>query len=343
MKNTLTTTALWLLPASVMAAASAITSLPAPYPSMGEIERLDPALDTLLARGAKLEKLAEGFDWSEGPVWVPAEGQLLFSDVPQNVIYRWRDGEGVHVFLTPSGFTGEKYEGRESGSNGLVLDAHGRLVLAQHGDRRVARLNLDGRSFTTIADRYEGGRFNSPNDLCYDRAGNLYFTDPPYGLPSNAKQEIEYQGVYRVTPAGQVTLLVREQTRPNGIALSPDERTLYVANSDSKHPVIMAYSLRGDGTVSGGRVLFDTTALAGAGRRGLPDGLKVDQQGNLWATGPGGVLILTPDGRHLGTILTGQATANCAFGDDGSTLYITADGILCRIRTRVVGTGFPAK
>jgi gluconolactonase len=340
MKNSLRSAAFAFGTVCAFAATGPIQSLPSPYPSMGDIERLDPALDELLPAGAQLERLAEGFDWSEGPVWVPAENRLLFSDVPQDVVYQWKAEEGISVFLTPSGFTGENYDGRERGSNGLTLDSGGRLILAQHGDRRIARLNLDGRTFTTVADRYDGRRFNSPNDLCFDRAGQLYFTDPPYGLARNATNELGFQGVFRVSPAGAVELLVRDLSRPNGIALSPDERTLYVANSDRERPVIMAYALGGNGKVTGERVFFDTAPLAQSGRRGLPDGLKVDQRGNVWATGPGGVLILSPDGRHLGTLLTGQATANCAFGDDGSTLYITADGILARIRTKVVGTGF---
>ena len=326
---------------SPMTAVDPITSVPAPYPSFGSIERLDPALDALLAPDAKLEKLAEGFTWSEGPVWVRSAGHLLFSDVPENIVYRWKHDEGVSVFLTPSGFTGEHYDGRERGSNGLTLDAQGRLVLAQHGDRRVARLNADQRSFTTLADRHEGRRFNSPNDLVFDRAGHLYFTDPPYGLARSAVREIDVHGVYRVTPEGVVTLLTGEMERPNGLALSPDERILYVANSHPPRPVIMAYSLDSDGRISGGRTFFDMAHLVAPDRPGLPDGLKVDQEGNLWATGPGGVLILSPDGRHLGTLRTGQATANCAFGEDGSVLYITADSILGRIRTRVRGTGFP--
>lgn len=323
-----------------MSAADPIHSLPAPYPEFGSIERLDPALDTLLAPDARMEKLAEGFTWSEGPVWVPEEQHLLFSDVPENIVYRWREGDGVSVFLTPSGFTGGEYDGRERGSNGLTLDAQGRLVLAQHGDRRVARLNPDGRSFTTVADRHEGRRFNSPNDLVYDRAGNLYFTDPPYGLGPSSVREIDVHGVYRVSRDGAVTLVTDALERPNGIALSPDERTLYVANSHPPRPIIMAFPLDRDGRAGPGRILFDAAPLAAAGGRGLPDGLKVDQQGNLWATGPGGVLILSPEGRHLGTLRTGQATANCAFGNDGSVLYITADSILGRVATRARGTGF---
>ena len=318
-----------------------LQSFSAPYQTMGEIERLDPALDVLLAPSAQIEKLAEGFDWSEGPLWLPGEDRLLFSDVPRNIVYSWREGEGVKIFLEPSGFTGDHYDGTEPGSNGLALDPQGRLTLAQHGDRRIARLDTDGRSFVTLADRYQGRRFNSPNDLCFDRAGNVYFTDPPYGLGRSSTKELEFHGVYRVTPNGGVSLLAQELDRPNGIALSPDEGTLYVANSDRNRPVILAYPLSRDGSVGRSRVLFDGTELVRNGRSGLFDGLKVDQQGNLWATGPGGVLILSPEGRHLGTLRTGQATANCAFGGDGSVLYITADGVLCRVQTRVVGTGFP--
>ena len=321
-------------------AADPIRSEQPPYPALGEIERLDPGIDALLARDAAMEKLADGFNWSEGPVWVPAKQHLLFSDVPENIVYRWADGEGVSVFLTPSGFTGEHYDGRERGSNGLTLDGEGRLVLAQHGDRRIARLNPDQRTFTTLADRFEGKRFNSPNDVCFDRAGNFYFTDPPYGLARSAVKEIDFQGIYRVTPQGEVTLVAKDLERPNGIALSPDERTLYVANSHPPRPIIMAYSLDKDGRATDARLLFDAAPLAARGRKGLPDGLRVDQRGNLWATGPGGVLVISPEGRHLGTLLTGEATANCAFGDDGSTLYITADAKLARVRTSVKGMGF---
>ncbi len=321
-------------------AADPIVSLKPPYPTIGQIERLDPALDQLLPTDAKIEKLAEGFNWSEGPVWMPKERQLVFSDVPENIVYRWREGPGIDIFLNPSGFTGDSYDGRERGSNGLNVDGEGRLVLAQHGDRRVARLNPDGKTFTTIADRYDGKRFNSPNDLCFDRKGNLYFTDPPYGVGPSTKIELDYQGVYRASPDGKVTLLSKELARPNGIAVSPDQRTIYVANSDNARPVIMAYELKDDGTVGPGRVFFDSVPLRSGGRRGAMDGMEVDAQGNLWATGPGGVLIISPQGKHLGTLLTGQATANCAFGDDGSTLYITADMFLCRVKTKTKGTGF---
>jgi gluconolactonase len=320
------------------AAPPEIASHAQPYPKFGSIERLDPALDQLLAADAVMESLAQGFNWSEGPVWLAKENTLVFSDVPENVAYAWRDGFGVSVYLRPSGLTGEPNGAREPGSNGLATDTQGRLLLAQHGDRRIARWDPAGRAFVTVAGAFEGKRFNSPNDLCVDRAGNLYFTDPPYGVGKTAPRELDFQGVYRVSPDGVVTLLTREISRPNGIELSPDERTLYVANSEGKRAVIRAYELREDGTLGPGRDFFDATALQKPGRRGAPDGLSADAQGNLWATGPGGVLIISPDGKHLGTLLTGRATANCCFGGpQGTTLYITADDVLCRIETNVRG------
>ena len=318
-----------------------IKSMPAPYPVVGTVERLDPALDALLAPDAGMEKLAEGFHWSEGPVWVAAQSHLLFSDVPENRVYRWKEGEGIAVFLEVSGFTGIDYHGRERGSNGLTLDRTGRLVLCQHGDRRVARLANDGKSFETIVDRFEGKRFSSPNDLCFDRAGNLFFTDPPYGLPSDTKQETEFNGVYRLGTDGKLTVIERTLARPNGVALSPDERTLYVGSTEDKEPFIKAYSLKADGSVAASHVFFDATDLiARTKRHGGFDGMKVDARGNLWATGPGGVLILSPEGKHLGTLLTGQPTANCAFGGtDGKTLFITANNQLLRIKTNVMDAG----
>jgi gluconolactonase len=316
-----------------------ILSEKAPYPTLGTIERLDPRFDALVPKDGKLEKLASGFDWSEGPVWIREGSHLLFSDVPQNIVYRWKDGEGAISFLNPSGYTGKAPRPGERGSNGLTLDAEGRLVLCQHGDRRVARLEKGG-SFTTLADRYQGKRFNSPNDLVFKSNGDLYFTDPPYGLPQQAKdpaRELDFCGVYRLAKDGAVTLLTKELTRPNGLAFSPDEKTLYVAVSDPDRPVWMAYAVKEDGTLGPGRVFFDAAALRKQGRKGLPDGLKVDLAGNLFATGPGGVLVLSPDGKHLGTLMTGEATANCAFGGDGSTLYVTADMHLCRIKLATRG------
>lgn len=323
------------------AAPASITSTSAPYPkdAKASIERLDPALDALIDSGAAIENLGSGFNWSEGPIWVPAMNALLFSDVPENRVYRWKDGEGISVFLEPSGFTGTQYNGRERGSNGLTLDPQNRLTLCQHGDRRVARLAADGKSFETVVDKFESGRFNSPNDLCFDRAGNLFFTDPPYGLPADMKQEIPFQGIFRLGTDGTLTVIGRDMSRPNGIALSPDERTLYVASTDGNEPWVKAYALNAVGSVASSRVFFDGTDLIKrTGRRGGFDGLKVDAHGNVWTTGPGGVLILSPEGKHLGSILTGRATANCAFGDaDHQTFYITADEALLRVRTKAKG------
>ncbi len=294
----------------------------------GSIERLDPALDALLAKDAEVELLAAGFNWSEGPVWL--DGALVFSDVPENTAFRWKEGmDAAEVFLKPSGNTGG---GEGQGSNGLAKDAQGRLVLCMHGDRRVARREADG-SFTTLADKWEGKRFNSPNDLVIASDGTIYFTDPPYGLKDKNAREIDFDGIYKVTPDGKVTALVKDVRWPNGIALTPDEKTLLVAVSDKDQPRVMSFNLDG----SDARVLFDATPLKSPQRKGGCDGLKVDEKGNIWTTGPGGVLVLSPEGRHLGSILTGQATANCAWGDDGKTLYITADMFLLRVKTLVKG------
>jgi gluconolactonase len=307
------------------------------------VARLDAAIDALVPRDARLESIADGFDWSEGPVWRKSGGYLLFSDVPTNTIHRWREGEGLSVFMRPAGHTGPTPPGRELGSNGLTFDASDRLVMADHGNRRIARIDESNFTKTTLADRYEGKRLNSPNDLVYSSRGDLYFTDPPYGLEGqhdDPAKELAFSGVYRLSASGELTLLERDLRFPNGIALSPDERTLYVANSDAERAIWMAYDIAGDGSVANGRVLFDATPLVRAGKKGLPDGLAVDAGGNLFATGPGGVLVLTPDGRHLGTIETGTAAANCAFGGDGSTLYITAHMRLLRIRLATKGAGF---
>lgn len=308
------------------------------YPSIGRIERLDPALDELVPEGAVLEILATGYEWAEGPLWISAGDYVLFSDVPTNRVHKWNEQEGASTWLVPSGYTGDTPHDGELGSNGLLLDAFGRLVLCQHGDRRVARLEVPLATptpkFLTVADRYEGSRFNSPNDAVFHSSGALYFTDPPYGLPQgpdDQSREMEFSGVFRVGPAGEVSLLTEDLSRPNGIAFSPDESLLYVANSDPENAIWMVYEVAEDGTLDNGRVFFDATALV-PDRPGLPDGLKVDSGGNLFATGPGGVLVFSPEGRHLGTLDTTQATANCAFGQDGAVLYITADSYLLRVR-----------
>ncbi len=328
---------------ALSAAPAPITSDAAPYPkdAKSSIERLDPAFDALVAADAAVEHLAAGFKWSEGPVWDPAQGALFFSDVPENRVYRWKDGAGITVAIEPSGFTGTQYNGRERGSNGLTLDPSGRLTLCQHGDRRVARLAADGKGFETVVDKFEGKRFSSPNDLCFDKAGNLFFTDPPYGLPSDTRQETAFNGVYRLGTNGKLTVVASELSRPNGVALSPDEKTLYVGSTDDKEPFIKAYTLNADGTVAASRIFFDGTELMKrTGRRGGFDGLRIDAQGNIWTSGPGGILVISPAGKHLGSILTSRPTANCAFGDaDHQTLYITSNESLLRVRTNVKGAG----
>lgn len=323
-----------------------------PYPTIGFIERLDPKLDALISKDAKLEVLASGFDWSEGPVWIKGtgntDGYLLFSDVPQNTVFKWSEKEGSKPFLKPSGYTGVAPYGGEPGSNGLALDAKGRLISAEHGDRRISALALDGVSGgkKTLADNYGGKRFNSPIDVAPHSNGSVYFTDPPYGLPEREKdtktREMDIHGVYRVAPDGKVTLLISDLTRPNGIAFSPDEKTMYIAQSDPEKPYIMAYPVLADGTVGKGRIFYDATNGIKQKLPGLPDGLKVDKTGNVWSSGPGGILIIAPDrtdgpGKLLGNLRTGVATANCAFGNDGSTLYITADMYLIRVKTLTKG------
>jgi gluconolactonase len=260
--------------------------------------------------------------------------------VPKNTIWKWQEGKGLTEYLKPSGYSGSKrFDGREPGSNGLALDKEGRLLICQHGDRRVVRQEKDGK-LTVLADNFEGKRFNSPNDLAVKSNGDIYFTDPPYGLAkqmTDPAKELEFQGVYRISSDGRVTLLSKELSRPNGIAFSPDEKTLYVANSDSQRAIWMAFPVNADGALGAGRVFFDATPWVRAGKKGSPDGLKVDRAGNLFATGPGGVVVFAPDGTHLGTIDTGEPTANCGWGDDGSVLYMTANKFLCRIKTTTKG------
>lgn len=303
------------------------------------IERLDPAFDQLIAPSAKVEKLAEGFTWSEGPTWY--ENSVVFSDVPENIAYQWKEGQTkAEVFLKPSGLSTPTPGFREQGSNGLGRDSKGNLVLCQHGDRRLAR--YEGGKFVTLVDRFDGKRFNSPNDLAFRKNGEIYFTDPPYGLEKlndSPLKEIPFSGVYRLSD-GKASLVTKDLTFPNGIAFSPDEKTLYVAVSDSKAPRIMAYGVKADGSIDDGRVFFDAKPLSGQGRKGSCDGLKVDKDGNVWATGPGGVLVFSPQGKHLGSILTNQPTGNCCWGDDGSTLYVTANMFLVRVKTQTKGAGW---
>lgn len=325
--------------ALLLGTVTVLTSMAAePIPEFtGSIERLDPAFDQLVAPGTEIEILATGFNWSEGPTWLG--DKVVFSDVPENTAFAWSEGASeASVFLKPSGLTGDSASERPQGSNGLATDAKGRLILCQHGDRRLARLEKDG-SFTTLVDRFEGKRFNSPNDLVLTSDGTIYFTDPPYGLTGlndSPQREMDFNGVFRLQPDGTVQAVIRDISFPNGIGLSPDEKTLYIAVSDPKDTHLRAYDLDpATGSVSKGRRFFDAEPFkADPNRPGSCDGMDIDSAGNIWTTAPGGVVVLSPDGKHLGSILTGQRTGNCTFGcPDGSHLYITADMFLLRVKT----------
>jgi gluconolactonase len=313
--------------------------------TIGSIERKDPKLDMLIPKDAKIEVLAGGFKWSEGTVWDKKNNALLFGDIPNNRVVKWSAKDGVKTFLEPSGYTGKApFTGPEPGSNGLAFDKDGRLVLCQHGDRRVARLAADGKSFETVVDKYMGKRFNSPNDLVFAKNGDLYFTDPPYGLPKQTEdpgRELDFQGVYRLKANGELTLLTKELSRPNGIGLSPDEKTLYVANSDPAKAVWMAYPIKDDGTLGAGKLIHDATDDVKANPdKGLPDGLKVDAKGNIFATAVNGVYVFSPDFTLLGRIVTKDKTGNCAWGDDGTVLYIATNDKLTRVKTSTKGLGW---
>lgn len=316
------------------------------FPAIGQIDRFDPALDSLIAADAKIEVLAGGFDWAEGPVWMPEDGNeyggyILFSDIPPNKIMKWQEGVGISTFMHPSGYTGVADYGREPGSNGLARDAQGRLLLCEHGDRRISVLTKNGGKMT-LANRWNGKRFNSPNDLAVRANGDIFFTDPIYGLPqreNDPSREIEFCGVYRLEPSGKVSLQSKVVSRPNGIGFSPDQKTLYVANSDGRDPVWRAFPVKPDGNLGTPSAFFDSSKESQI-RRGGGDGLKVDVSGNVWATGPGGVLVISSDGKLLGRIATGERIANVGWGNDGSVLYLTSDMYLCRIQTKTKGTGF---
>ena len=320
--------------AAVLAATAALAIATA-----ARIERLDPRLDALIPPDARVEIVAEGLTWVEGPLWDPRDGSLLFSDVPRNAVFRWRRRGGVESVLRPSGYTGAgQFVGAEPGSNGLAFDPTGRLVLCQHGDRRVARRETDG-TLTGLAERYEGKRLNSPNDLVYGSDGALYFTDPPFGLArgfDDPTKELPFQGVYRLAADGALSAIVTDLRAPNGLAFSPDGTTLYVSNADNQNPIWMAYPVKPDGSVGPGRVFADARAFVADGE-GAPDGLKVDKAGNVFAAGPGGIHVFAPDGTRLGRIVTGVPTGNVAWGDDGGTLYIAAQRRILRLRTNTQG------
>jgi gluconolactonase len=299
-----------------------------------------PKLSDIIPNNLQVEIIGEGFGWTEGPLWLPTESKLIFSDIPSNSIFEWTEKGGTKLYLKPAGYTGKEKRGGETGSNGLLLSPKGELVLCQHGDRRVAIMNAKFSApkadFTTLAGNYNGKKLNSPNDAVYDNKGNLYFTDPPYGLELNMEdpaKELDFQGVYKVDKTGKIALLTKELSRPNGIAFSPDYKKLYVANSDPEKAIWMVYEVDENGLLKNGKLFFDATDKTKT-LKGLPDGMKVHKNGWIFATGPGGVLIFTPEGEHLGTIFTGEATANCAFNSDYSELFMTADDYLLRVKLK---------
>jgi gluconolactonase len=309
---------------------------PRPPASVGHVVRVDPALDAIVPATARVEKLATGFTFTEGPVWMP-DGSLVFSDPNDNRIYRWTPDGALGVFRTKSGYAGTDIaEYRQPGSNGLALDGEGRLVMAEHGNRRITRLEKNG-VLTVLVDRYDGQRLNSPNDVVVKSDGAVYFTDPPFGLPAfhdDPRRELPWSGIYRYHD-GRLVLLSTDLDGPNGLAFSPDERFLYVANWDPRHKVVMRYEVAADGTLVNGRVFFDVTRAPG---EEALDGLKVDRAGHVYVSGPGGVWIVSPDGTHLGTIQLPEVPANFAWGDaDGRTLYLTARTGLYRIRLAIPG------
>jgi gluconolactonase len=308
------------------------------------IQRLDPRLDDLVPADLSLDVVADfgerpGPHWLEGPVWDRRREYLLFSDVKGNAIHCW-DGEGgVRLFMQPSGYSGDQpFDGQEPGSNGLALDNDGRLLICEHGDRRIRRLEADGKK-TVLADRYQGRRLNSPNDLVCHANGDIYFTDPPYGLPrqfDDPTRELPFSGVYRLAANGELTLLLSDLRAPNGIAMSPDGKTLYLADTDQNRAAWLAFPMLYDDTLGEGRVLLDVTGVSGYGG---PDGIETDQLGNVFGAGREAVFVCAADGTLLGSIAMGSITTNLAWGEDGSTLFVTTERRLLRLRLTTRGFG----
>ena len=302
-------------------------------------------VDGILPDGAQVENLGGSFGWSEGPVWIAEDNRLLFTDVPGNTIWSFKDGEGLTEYLKPSGHALPVPDHISSaGANGLIRLSENEIILPDHGNRGVYAMNLSTKEKRLIVEKFEGKQFNSPNDAVLHETGILFFTDPPYGLKGQDEsefKEIPFNGVYALSPNGDVTLIDDSLTRPNGIILSPDQKTLYVANSDPKQNLWKAYSVAEDGTVGNGRLLLDATADLEAGEVGLADGMAIDTEGRIYATGPGGVIVISPEGERLGLIRTGKRIANVTFGgENGDVLYMTSHDILARVQTSVKGFGF---
>lgn len=328
----------------IVALSQNLAAQPQPAQPVQEINviRLDPSFDKLVPLGVKVERIVSGRTWVEGPVWHRREKYLLFSDIPTNSIIKWQESQGTSVFLRPSGYTGKaRFDGPEPGSNGLAFDAEGRLVSAEHGDRRIGRLEQNGKKITLV-DRYQGQRINSPNDVVFKSNGDLYFTDPPFGLPKShddPRKETPFQGVYKYAKDGKLTLLTKDIKAPNGIAFSPDEKKLYISNADPLNAVWLVYDVKADGTIENGKVLFNGTAWAKT-KPGVPDGMKIDREGNIFGAGPGGIHVISPYGQHLGSIETGVPTGNLAWGEDGSSLFITSNSNVYRLKLTTKGAGW---
>jgi len=308
------------------------------------IDRWDPAMDAIVPKDWKVEKLGEGFGWAEGPIWVKSGGYLLFTDVPGNKMWKWSEKGGLEKFLDPSGAANPDMNvWREAGANGLAILDKKNILLADTGNRGIQKLNLQTKKKTPVAMSFEGKKFASPNDVVRTKSGVLFFTDPPYGYKTfdeSPMVEIKFNGVYRMGKDGEVTAIEKELYRPNGVALSPDESTLYVTQSEPTKAIIMAYSLDAKGNVTGKKLFQDLTDLVSADAPGLPDGLTVAADGTVFTSGPGGIVVLSKDGKRLGRIRDGKPTANCKFGDDGKTLYLTSQDMLARIRLNIAGAGF---
>ena len=324
-----------------VAQASAQTQWETAFPRI-DVVRLDPRFDKVVPVNVKIEKIVTGRKWVEGPLWHRKGGYLLFSDIPANSVIKWQEGKGTSLLLKPSGYTGKApFDGPEPGSNGLTFDPDGRLVLAQHGDRRISRLEHNGRK-VTLVDSYEGRRINSPNDVVFKSNGDLYFTDPPFGLPKvfeDPAKELPFQGVYRFSRSGKLTLLIKDIKAPNGIAFSPDEKKLYVSDVNYERSSWLVYDVLPDGTVNKGRVFADASKWKKRPFFG-PDGCKIDSAGNLYGARPGGVSVFAPDGAHIGSLETGHRTSNVAWGEDGLTLFIAAGTSIYRTKLNTKGMGF---
>jgi len=328
-----TTAVLFILACSKSSAPAA--SAPQSPAATGTVVRLDPAIDALVPQDAKVEKVAGGFTFTEGPVWRPGMG-LWFSDLIGNVVRQWSPDGKVIEILHPMGFPAEMWGGRGLvGPNAMVADKDGAILLCEHANRRIVRITKD-MLISVLVDHYQGKRLNSPNDLVYRSDGSLYFTDPPYGLPKendDPTKELPFNGVFRLSN-GKLQVIIKDLNLPNGIAFSPDQKTLYVDNSDPAHKIWMKYDVAADGTVSNGQLMADATKDPGSGN---PDGMKLDSQGNIYSAGPGGLWVFSPAGKHLGTIKVPEIVSNCAWGDDGKTLYIMARTSVYRIKLSVPG------